>query len=323
MIYLSCQPAIPRYTWEVEVYIENFLRMGVSPQQIHCVNGLDISWKEVPEDWRKLQKKFTGVNFWFYYDTRERDNTYPPSLQAHLLEKHWIMNPHLKREAVFFHDADFIFTKPMDFLPYLQDDFWYLSDTISYIGGEYIRSKGERVLDRMCEVAEIDKQLVLDNQQGSGGAQKLIKGVNAQYWKNVYELSMKFWHQIPLVSAEIKKEYEQQGKHYHELQHWTMSMWSELWCGWKMGKVTKVVDEFKFMFATNRIEDWEEFTFFHNAGILHTQQNSLFFKGKYDSKLPYGDLLPTPNKTLASYKYYEWIQEVGKTSCLVESFNNS
>ena len=85
MIYLSCQPAIPRYTWEVEVYIENFLRMGVSPQQIHCVNGLDISWKEVPEDWRKLQKKFTGVNFWFYYDTRERDNTYPPSLQAHLL----------------------------------------------------------------------------------------------------------------------------------------------------------------------------------------------------------------------------------------------
>ena len=57
MIYLSCQPAINRYTWEVEVYIENFLHMGVSPQQIHAVQGLDREWKEVPLEWKKLQNK--------------------------------------------------------------------------------------------------------------------------------------------------------------------------------------------------------------------------------------------------------------------------
>lgn len=316
MIYLSCQPAISRYSWEVEVYIENFLHMGVSPQQIHLVNGLDREWKEVPLDWRKLQNKYPSVNFWFYYDTRPLDNNYPPSLQAHLLEKHWIMNPQLNNETVFFHDADFIFTKPMDFLPFLQDDHWYLSNTISYIGAEYIRSKGEEVLDKMCEIAEIDKRYVVYNQGGSGGAQKLIKNVDSQYWRDVYNLSMRLWNEVPPISHKIKLEKQQKGEPYHELQHWTMSMWAELWTGWKRGVSTRVVKEFNFMFATNPIEDWEKYPFFHNAGIVSNMRNELFFKGDYDTKLPYKYTLLNADKSKASYKYYEWIQRVGQTSCL-------
>jgi len=317
MIYLSCQPAINRYTWEVEVYIENFLHMGISPQQIHAVQGLDREWKEVPLEWRKLQQKYSGVNFWFYYDTRPLDNNYPPSLQAHLLEKHWIMNPHLNNETVFFHDADFIFTKPMDFIPFLQDDHWYLSNTISYIGAEYIRSKGEEVLDKMCEIAEIDKRYVVYNQGGSGGAQKLIKKVDSKYWRDVYNLSMKLWREVPPVSQRIKQEYQKQGKPYHELQHWTMSMWAELWTGWKLGKSTRVVKEFNFMFATNPIEDWDKYPFFHNAGVLDSQRDKMFYKGDYDKRLPYKYTLLDADKSKASYKYYEWIQKVGQNSCLI------
>jgi len=317
MIYLSCQPAINRYTWEVEVYIENFLHMGISPQQIHAVQGLDREWKEVPLEWKKLQKKFPSVNFWFYYDTRPLDNNYPPSLQAHLLEKHWIMNPHLNNETVFFHDADFIFTKPMDFIPFLQDDHWYLSNTISYIGAEYIRSKGEEVLDKMCEIAEIDKRYVVYNQGGSGGAQKLIKKVDSKYWRDVYNLSMRLWREVPPVSQRIKQEYQKQGKPYHELQHWTMSMWAELWTGWKLGKSTRVVKEFNFMFATNPIEDWDKYPFFHNAGVLDSQRDKMFYKGDYDKRLPYKYTLLDADKSKASYKYYEWIQKVGQNSCLI------
>ena len=317
MIYLSCQPAINRYTWEVEVYIENFLHMGVSPQQIHAVQGLDREWKEIPLEWKKLQNKYPSVNFWFYYDTRPLDNNYPPSLQAHLLEKHWIMNPHLNNEAVFFHDADFIFTKPMDFIPFLQDEHWYLSNTISYIGAEYIRSKGEEVLDKMCEIAEIDKRYVVYNQGGSGGAQKLIKKVDSKYWRDVYNLSMRFWREVPQVSEKIKQEYQKQGKPYHELQHWTMSMWAELWTGWKRGVSTRVVKEFNFMFATNPIEDWDKYPFFHNAGVTANLRDKLFYKGDYDKRLPYKYTLLDADKTKSSYRYWEWIQKVGQNSCLI------
>ena len=317
MIYLSCQPAINRYTWEVEVYLENFLKMGVPPQQIHLVNGLDREWKEIPQNWRRLQQKYSSVNFWFYYDTRPLDNNYPPSLQAHLLEKHWIHNPHLEKETIFFHDADFILTRPFDFTPFLQDEHWYLSNTISYIGAEYIRSKGEEVLDKMCSIADIDKRFVVYNQGGSGGAQKLIKKVDSEYWKNVYQLSMRFWREVPLVSERIKKEKQSKGEPYHELQHWTMSMWAELWTGWKLGKSTRVVKEFNFMFATNPIGDWETYPFFHNAGVMSNDRDKLLYKGDYDTRLPYKLGLLDADKTKASFKYYQWVKEVGKTTCLI------
>ena len=317
MIYLSCQPAIDRYTWEVECYLENFLKMGVPPQQIHLVNGLDREWKEIPQNWKRLQQKYSSVNFWFYYDTRPLDNNYPPSLQAHLLEKHWIHNPQLEKETIFFHDADFILTRPFDFTPFLQDEHWYLSNTISYIGAEYIRSKGEEVLDKMCEIADIDKRFVVYNQGGSGGAQKLIKKVDSKYWKDVYNLSMRFWREVPLVSEKIKKEKQSKGESYHELQHWTMSMWAELWTGWKLGKSTRVVPAFNFMFATNPVADWETYPFFHNAGVMGNDRNKLFFKGDYDNRLPYKLGLLDADKTKASYLYYQWIKEVGKTTCLI------
>ena len=315
MIYLSCQPAIPRFAWEAEVYITNFLNMGVSPQQIHLVQGLVPTWNEVPIEWRKLIKNFPGVQFFFYKDTREY-NKYQPSIQAHLLYKHWISNPLLEKEHIFFHDSDFIFTKPFDFEPFLHDNIWYLSDTISYIGAEYISSKGEEILDKMCEIAGLDKGFVRRNQGGSGGAQKLMKGVPTSYWKDSYELQLKLWKEIPPISARIAKEKESKGEHYHPLQHWTMSMWSELWTAWKHGRLTAVPEEFNFMFYTNGVKDWETFGFYHNAGVLGTQKDR-FFKGKYDNGiLPYGDIIEDIDTTLAGYKYYQLVQEVGKTSCL-------
>jgi hypothetical protein len=316
MIYLSCQPAINRYTWEVEVYLHNFLEMGVNPQSIQVVLGYESNLKEMPERWLKLQEYFKNVNFYFYPDTREGNNSYQPSLQSHILEKHWIQNPWLEQESVFFHDADFLFTRPFDFTPFLQDEYWYFSDTISYIGGEYIRSKGERVLDTMCEVAGIDKQMVLNRQEHSGGAQKLIKGVTAEYWKKVFDTSMKLWKEIPPVSHKIKQELKQEGKDYHELQHWTMSMWAELWECWKMGKETRVPKEFDFMFATNPIGDWDRLPFFHNAGILGNQRETHFFKGDFDNFLPYRLDIPNITDKQVTKKYYEWIKKVAEKTVL-------
>lgn len=316
MIYLSCQPAIPRFTWEVEVYITNFLQMGVSPEQIHVVGGLVPSWDEIPLEWRKLREHFQGVNFFFYDDTRDGTNNYQPSIQAHLLEKHWLENPYLENESVFFHDADFIFTKPFDFTPFLQDDIWYFSDTVSYIGYDYISSKGDLIIDTMCSIADIDKELVKENQLNSGGAQKLIKKVPHWYWKESFDLQLRWWREIPPISKKIDNEKKENDEDYLQLQHWTMSMWAELWMGWIMGRETRVVKEFDFHFAIDNIDNWDNRYFFHNAGVTDANQG-MFFKGIFNDKLPYGYEIPNMRDNVTGYKYYQLVQEVGKNSCLI------
>ena len=298
---ISAQPATNYYAWQVEVYLNNFLELGYNGNYIDIVAGYKES---VPESWLTLQREFPYVRFFFYEDTMELHN-YPPAIQAHILEKHFTRHPYIKQEAVFFHDADFLFTKYFDFTPYLQNDNWYFSDTISYIGAEYIISKGEEVLDKMCELMNIDKQLVIDNQKGSGGAQKLMKGIDAEYWRNVYSDSIKLYNGLgDLTNSKKEGEYG--------LQIWCASMWSELWNGWKLGKTVVVPKEFDFCWATCPSERWNDVSFFHNAGVPDSKQG-MFFKADYIDKYPFNEKLDI-DKSRCSYNYYDKI--VNTTSCI-------
>lgn len=313
MVYLSCQPAIPRYEWEVEVYLDNFLSLGVPAQDIHVVQGFVNGIDRMPDNWRRLRDKYAGVRFFFYPDTRSIENNYQPSLQAHILEKHWIHNRWLENESVFFHDSDFVFTRPFDFTKYLSDKVWYLSNTVSYIGARYILSKGDEILDAMCSVSGMDRDMLLQRDGVSGGAQKLIKNVTSRYWSEVFDMQMDLWREIPPISKSIS---DREGSGYHPLQIWTMSMWAELWVAWKMGFMTAIPNDFDFMFYTNHISDWNNMYFYHNAGVV-SGFNGMFFKGKYDKGvLPYGDVVNNINTNLAGYRYYELVQETGLTTCL-------
>ncbi len=283
--------------------INNFLSMGIKGEDIHLVCS-KIS-DEVGSDWLALQKGYPA-QFFFYEDTRT-DKAYQPGVQAHILEKHWRANPYLDNEAVFFHDVDFIFTRPFDFKPFLNDDIWYFSDTISYIGAEYIKYKGEDVLDAMCGSIGIDKQLVIDNQMNSGGAQKLFKNINADYWKKVYDNQLKLWYIMGTVEH-IKKEGDPYG-----IQRWTASMWSELWTGWMMGYEVRVPKEFDFCWATDGIKRWNDLAFFHNAGVVSAGDK--FFKGGYINNTPYKENLNISD-TFASKKYWIWVKAVGLNSVL-------
>lgn len=316
MIYLSCQPAIPKFLWEVEVYVNNFLDMGIDPNDIHVVLGLEKNATKIPDQWKRLHRHFKGVTFFYINDTRPNTNTYQPSIQAHLLHKYWSQNRNLEKQSVFFHDSDFIFTKPFDFEPFLNDNIWYFSDTVSYIGADYIRSKGEEVLEAMVDIAGLDKQFVIDQQKNSGGAQKLMKNVTAQYWLDAYNLQLRLWNEIPPISQRIAKEKEAAGEYYLQLQHWTMSMWAELWMAWKYGFETRVPKAFDFHFAIDKIDVWLDRAFFHNAGVTGPD-SGLFFKGMFDKELPYGYEIPNANKNVTGWNYFKYIQEVGKKSVLV------
>jgi hypothetical protein len=121
--------------------INNFIEKGIVAEDI---NILCSYTGEVPQVWKEIAEKNKPVNFFFYKDGRA-NTSYIPSVYFNLMKQHLLAHPELEKEVLFLHDCDILFTKSVDFSEMEKDDVWYLSDTIGYIGTQYILSKGEEV----------------------------------------------------------------------------------------------------------------------------------------------------------------------------------
>jgi len=306
MKFICAQPAIPYYTWQVEVMINNFIKNGVNPNDIHILGAIS---DEIPEDWRKLQSHYNTVCFFFYKDTRG-DSSYIPSIYFNLMKNHLLANPNLEKEVLFLHDCDIIFTRPVDFKDMEQGDTWYLSDTVGYIGTQYILTKGEDVYLDMCRVMEIDPLIPKLMNADSGGAQHIVKNTTAEYWNKVEKDSIKLYAHF----CETEPNYKGGG---YPIQKWTAGMWSLLWNAWKFGHVTKVDRRLDFCWATCTIDRWDRAPIFHNAGVTNPD-SGLFYKAAYMNRIPYNDIvLENLNKGHCSYKYSEEMLNVKEVTCLI------
>lgn len=307
MRYVCAQPASNYYSWQVEVMLNNFMEMGINPNDIDVV-----CWKVndvIPEQWSKLANSYPA-RFFFYSDTRETRH-YISSIRPNILKQHFKLHPYLENDAIFYHDCDIAFTKPIDWQQFLQDDKWYGSDTRWYISHDYIISKGEDVLDEMCRIVGIDKQLVKDNELNSIGAQYLMKGINAEYWERVEKDCEVLFKEI----TELNNIKKQSNPTYHELQIWCSDMWSVLWNGWKMGKETICHPDLDFAWATSSEDEWRKLNIFHNAGVTNANQG-LFYKALFIEELPYNKPVNV-NEGTASRKYWEIIERTAKKSVLI------
>lgn len=312
--YLCAQPAIDYYTWQVELVINNFMKHGINPNHIDIV--CSIKDNQIPDRWLKLAAHYNYVRFFFYND--ERDNPcYISSIRPHILEKHFKQYPELSHDAIMYHDCDIILTKRPDWDHLIEDDVWYLSDTNSYINATYIKSKKFGVYERMCEIVGIDEAIPQANDQHGGGAQYLMKNVDAAFWNKVYHDSEKLYQ---FFSDHLKVFPEGCLGGYHPIQGWTADMWAVLWNAWYFKHETKVVPDLEFVWPMNPIEQWDKHTIFHNAGVIPDSAKSLrlFYKGEYvNGMLPYDLSLANYNETLCSYNYVKEIIETAKRSCLL------
>lgn len=270
--FVCCQPAIFYYAWQIDVMLHNFLKNGVKPENIHIVSAVYAS---TPRQWVDLVKKYEGVNFSFYPDER-KERLYIPSIYFFLMRKHMEAHPELQDANLFLHDCDIIFTRPVDFSSMLEDDIWYLSDTVGYIGTQYILTKGENVYLDMCKIMDIDPEIPKQRNADSGGAQYLIKKSTPEFWQKVEDDSVKLYKHF----CETEKDHK--GDDY-PIQKWTAGMWSFLWNIWKFGHQTKVDKRLDFCCATDPIKKWEEVPIFHNAGVTGEMMKGYpaFYKGKY------------------------------------------
>lgn len=298
MKYLSSQPATKYYAWQIDVMLHSFVNQGVDLSDVILVNAVH---GDIDPHFEVLKEKYKGAGFYFYEDTRQVKN-YISSVRPHVLFKHFKEYPELSRETIFYHDCDIVLTRPLDVDLLEVGSACYVSNTISYIGYDYIISKGQDVFEEMTYAAKIDPELVIKNQENSGGAQYVLKNINAGFWLKVQVDSENLYYLVSRLS--LKKK--QQDPSYHEIQIWCADMWAVLWNLWKEGKNTLVISELDFMFATDPIENWSSKAIYHNAGVT-SASDGLFYKGNYINQFPIKDLVV--DNTKASYNYYEIIKE--------------
>tara|TARA_B110000459_G_C16608047_1_gene494624 strand:- start:548 stop:1474 length:927 start_codon:yes stop_codon:yes gene_type:complete len=305
MKYISCQPEIKYFAWQLDVMLFSFENVGINLSDVHILCSIADDRNNETLCFSYLEKKYPGVVVHRYKDDRP-DKTYIPSIKHQLLYKHYDKYPDLKHESVFFHDSDIVFTKNPELEKYESDDIWYLSDTVSYIGYDYILSKGRDTLETMLITAGIEESLVSSNQENSGGAQYIIKNVDAEFWKECRDMGVRIYKMMDVYEkAKARNDPE-----YHKLQVWTAEMWATIWNAWKHGIQTKVDKGLDFCWATCNISKWDECSIYHNAGVVDST-SGMFYKGQYINVSPFDADLDL-DKNRCSILYYKTLKEANR-----------
>lgn len=299
MKLLSAQPDTDYYLWQLEVQCHNFKKYDLEKDMLILLafdkeKGINPKAKEFASK--------TKAKVFFVADTRI-DKSYIPSIRPHIIKKFYQQNR--INEPIFYHDSDIIFKSKPDFdlLINKANNNVLVSDTISYIGGKYITSKGKKLLDEMCSIVGIGKKIVVDREEKSGGAQYLfVKRLDFMFWEKVERDCTALYNHM----LKTEKKYTPDDP----IQSWCADMWAILWNLWLFGVEVLVVDELKFCFPTDQIENVKSLSILHNAGVTKDKKN-LFNKCEYIEKSPYAENYSNIDTKYCSYLYVQEIIETG------------
>jgi hypothetical protein len=296
IVFVTAQPDVPYFHWQIKLYVHNFIEKGVNPKNIHVIFAMVHGAKTPTENALKL--KDFGINIHFYEDNRDV-KTYIPSVKPYLISK-WLEEYPEFGELFFLHDADIIFRELPDFNQLLNDDICYLSDTIGYIGYNYIMdccnryekihptSEKGQLLQEMVDVIGVSIDCVKCNQENSGGGQYLIKNTDHNLWEKIYNDCTPLYNQM----LDYQKRFP---INPGEIQFWTAEMWSLLWNLWLNGNDTKITKELDFSWATDPIQVYEKKPILHMAGVTDNLKRIKFYKGEYINVDPIEKLRNNPN----------------------------
>ncbi len=328
---ITCQPNDRLFCWQLRVQLHNLRKYGLSGQYTALI------WKHSDRkdnemfnmEWLKLIEDYPEATFKFYEDdTNEllrliRVMNYIPLLRPWLLHKYFAERPELKSDAILYMDSDVVFTRKPNLEKLIQDNTCYLSDTRSYIAASYFDSKMKDVLpDKLEAYMEVDvldelvkefgltREIAMKNEDGSGGAQYLLKNIDAQFWQNVFTGCIKILLNLRSVN---RRFFENEDKGF---QSWCADMWSILFNLWKKEYKTECPWEMDFCWATDPIGKWDQAQIYHDAGA-HTREikpgHRLFLKRDKpyidNEKTPFDDDLSFVSSEYCSKNYVKEINE--------------
>ena len=302
--FISAQPNDSYFIWQLQVQLANFREMGYSDKYTILVykHNKRANNDEFTIEWAELIEKYPETTFKFYEDptghlhSMMQKYDYIPLIRPWLLSKLFLEKPELKDDAIFYCDSDIIFTKPLDFSSYLDDDICYLSDTKSYISASYFDSKVKDVLadkldiykqidvlDQLLNEFNLTREIAEKNEDGSGGAQYLLKNIDAKFWQDVFVGCIKVRMNLKSIN---RRFFESEDKGF---QSWAADMWSVLFNLWSRGYETKCPKDLDFAWATDYIERWDQVYIYHDAGagpqsIMYKMKQliNFFTRGKLD-----------------------------------------
>jgi len=311
IVFVTAQPDVPYFHWQIKLYVHNFIEKGIDPKNIHVIFST-IGNNQLSQGTNELKE--IGINIHSYKDERV-NKRYIPSIKPFLLYK-WLEQYPQYGKCFFLHDADIIFRELPDFDSMLDDDICYLSDTIGYIGYNYIMdcckryesqhpsSEKGQLIKEMADTVGIDVSVIKENQENSGGGQYIIKNTDHKLWEKIYLDSFVLYNNMMIYQRKFPINPGQ-------IQFWTAEMWSVLWNLWLKDYKTKVVDELGFSWATDNIEIYEKKPILHMAGVTDDLKKTKFYKGEYINIDPIQKLIEDPT-------YFDYVDTKSSTIKYIE-----
>jgi hypothetical protein len=316
ILFVTAQPDVPYFIWQIKLYVHNFIEKGINPNQIHVIFSLLNKNKQPSEE--SLQLKDLGINVHHFIDERIKKH-YIPSIKPYLISK-WIQKNSKHGELFFLHDADIIFNELPSFDRLLNDEVCYMSDTIGYIGHNYIMDCCERyenqhptsekgqLISEMANVVGVDVNTIKENQENSGGGQYLFKNTNCELWDKMYKDSIKLYDQM----LDYQKRFP---INPGQIQFWTAEMWAVLWNLWLYEFKTEIITDLDFSWATDTIDIYNSKNILHMAGVTDNLKTTKFYKGDYINIDPILKLKEDKN-------YFDYIDKTSSTIKYIENMKS-
>jgi hypothetical protein len=316
ILFVTAQPDVSYFIWQIKLYVHNFIEKGINPNQIHVIFSLLNKNKQPSQE--SLQLKDLGINVHHFVDERVKKH-YIPSIKPYLISK-WIQKNPKHGELFFLHDADIIFNELPSFDRLLNDEVCYMSDTIGYIGYNYIMDCCERyenqhptsekgqLIFEMANVVGVDVNTIKENQENSGGGQYIFKNTNCELWDKMYKDSIKLYDQM----LDYQKRFP---INPGQIQFWTAEMWAVLWNLWLYEYKTKIISDLDFSWATDTIEIYNSKNILHMAGVTDNLKTTKFYKGDYINIDPILKLKEDKN-------YFDYIDKTSSTIKYIENMKS-
>ena len=289
-IIIFAQPDDNFFIWQCHLYIENCIENGFNEERIHVLL-YNPQGRPPNNKWDKLKELYPKLKIYRYYDKGVTSllGIYIPILRPHVLWQHFEAFPDLSEETIIYTDCDILWSKRPDFKELYEDDVCYVSNAASYMNYSYFLSKENQVLpnkldeykkrdviQKLCGIVGIDKQLLIDNNDNTGGVQYILKNIDTAFWKKVQEDTISIRTYLMNMNKEFYKN-ENEG-----WQSWCADLWAIQFNLWKTKK-SKVSDKLSFAWATDPIEKLNTYFIFHNAGVTNKFMGDVpfFYKGEY------------------------------------------
>lgn len=304
MKFISAQPDSDYFIWQSRVQMNNFKKFNLEKDSI-VLFGFD-SKIGINSNAVKFSKN-TDATVIFIPDNRDNvSRQYIPTIRPHIIKQFLRDYDLVNGHDIMYHDSDIIFASLPNFDLLGCDERFSVSDTISYLGSKYVKSKGDGLLEEMCGIVGIDPKIVESNENNTGGAQ--------YYFPKNIKMSYELWNKIENDCHQLYSLMISTSNKYtptHPIQAWTSDMWAVLWNFWLLGHGSVISKELEFSWPTFLAEDWDRYHIFHNAGVT-PDRIDLFFKGGFVNISPFNSTHENVDNRFCSIKYVQEIIETGK-----------